>query len=1047
MGRRLKSLLIGALVLFAYFWSGAVAKMWLLTTTPVGGGSPPDPNQRPFRGRSPIGLNAAFRDVMVGYGPVPMGAMLGPAAAAFLKGLGAGIDGKAPDYEARRRRELERAVRLTTLNPWRDHARLELAALDALPKPFAPASGEPGEISFGTGGQDAPREPGWITVALVDPDRWWVIRRPSGPSPPRAEQDLAALLAGRPSEAVAAEALMFRATLAAARWEFRAQQGHLRELALSYPGSRSAAQAVGFLANDAAREGRIEDAIALLRHVRRHALPMERVQLAMTLAPLLAQSGDRASVRDLLAEARREVEGLPGGNEIVNLKRGLQDLTLSLEQTNQPPMPPPAPAGLSPGVPVRTRVLAAGRPLAGVTVALVPLPEAFRSLPATADAEPGAPRPAGTFPTPAPGGIHSAGGILFWPTEPIAFRLRQQPSLVARTDEKGRVRWPSVPPGAYAVFVRAGTWQLPDGGRRLAPEPLRSVAVVGPGETKLPEIRFVSAPRLVMRDARLGLPRLRWDPVPGAARYRVAIRDSGHPGAQEWQSGETGAGSAGIDPTVVWWRDDVTGTSLTATPEHFIGPPTDRARRGLRPGQRYTWSLEALAPDGALLATSETLAGPPGFFGWWEALRAAEERREGRSRRERDTRNGPPMVPPVVPTMTAPGGFSSPFLEGIIQARKPAGTVPVAPPRPLPSVIARGHGLPARAPLRVAGAPSPSMAGGPPPGAPPNLPPALLARLASAGGTPQGVPPPGFRPAPPGGVPPALPPGNLQRLPAGGLPPGAPPALLARVPPGGTPNGRPPAVRRAPIAADQRPIRAPRAPGAARVPAGERGRGEGPLEISNRRDPPILVELERFDSSSAARWQADGDRLPGNGADEGLPVSGHTTLRAGPPAVELPPGTRRLLVRLEGGSASGVLVVRDTAGSEQRLALTSGGSDGRLAASVPAGASSLIAVTLHPQGEQVPRLRAVLAEVSGSRGLFGVAERHGEELSVRIYNLGGATERGVLEDDGGSTLVEVDLAAGGVARLRLPAVAIGGGTAPSSLRLRWGGGSMAVPVR
>jgi len=207
------------------------------------------------------------------------------------------------------------------------------------------------------------------------------------------------------------------------------------------------------------------------------------------------------------------------------------------------------------------------------------------------------------------------------------------------------------------------------------------------------------------------------------------------------------------------------------------------------------------------------------------------------------------------------------------------------------------------------------------------------------------------------------------------------------------------------------------------------------------------VELERFDPSSAARWQADGDLSPGTSTDEGRWISGRVILRAGPPALDLPSGTRRLLVRLDGAGASGALVVRDTGGAEQRLPLTPDRSGGQLGATVPAGASTLVAVTLEPQAGERLRLRALLAEVAGSHGLFGLAHRHGEEAHLRVYNLGAETERGILEIGAGPALAEFDLGAGGVARLRLPLAAIGDATAPSSLRLRWGGGMALVSVR
>src|SRR5258708_7958153 len=137
MLRRLKAIALGCLILFGYFWSGAAAKLWLLNSEPAGYAMPADLHARAFRGQPLLGIDAGFKAFMSVYGPVPLGPFLGPGTGAFLSGLGAGLDPGDASYDERRRQALERNLHIRAFNPWRGHARLELAAMDAIPRPLA----------------------------------------------------------------------------------------------------------------------------------------------------------------------------------------------------------------------------------------------------------------------------------------------------------------------------------------------------------------------------------------------------------------------------------------------------------------------------------------------------------------------------------------------------------------------------------------------------------------------------------------------------------------------------------------------------------------------------------------------------------------------------------------------------------------------------------------------------------------------------------------------------------------------------------------------
>src|SRR5688500_10827578 len=141
MLQRLKVILIGVVVVVVYFWTGAVAKLWLLSrATAQAPQMAPAAGSRPYRGHPRVGINLGYVQMLNVYGPVPLHHFLVPGAASFLRGLGVGLDPAEERYDAARREALERAARTSFLNPWRNHARLELAALDALPAGISPMS-------------------------------------------------------------------------------------------------------------------------------------------------------------------------------------------------------------------------------------------------------------------------------------------------------------------------------------------------------------------------------------------------------------------------------------------------------------------------------------------------------------------------------------------------------------------------------------------------------------------------------------------------------------------------------------------------------------------------------------------------------------------------------------------------------------------------------------------------------------------------------------------------------------------------------------------
>src|SRR5712691_3711210 len=117
MWQRLTMPALGCLLLFGYFWSGAVAKLWLMTARPDMGGTLAEPQMRLPRGQFRPGINMGFGQLMSLYGPLPMARLLGPGAAAFLEGLGVGLDPLDEQYDRRRERALTRAVRVRFLNP------------------------------------------------------------------------------------------------------------------------------------------------------------------------------------------------------------------------------------------------------------------------------------------------------------------------------------------------------------------------------------------------------------------------------------------------------------------------------------------------------------------------------------------------------------------------------------------------------------------------------------------------------------------------------------------------------------------------------------------------------------------------------------------------------------------------------------------------------------------------------------------------------------------------------------------------------------------
>jgi hypothetical protein len=826
-----------AAVLFAYFWTGAVAKLWTMNVQPsrMDTGAP-DPSNRPFQGMALIGSNRAYQQIMMFYGPVPLGPFLGANTADFLRGVGVGLDSSDPAFARARREALERVARSS--GPWKSRALLELAALDATPAPFRFDPTKPG-------GRVAPdHEPALVTVGLADPARWWIFREPVGADLEKADDLCRQALAANPPPVLEAEALQLRAKLAAARWDFKAERGFLTEIVLQCP-SVGLAQEALLQIEDPSKP---EETAALLKLVMsRQKKLIDRIRLARDLATMQQSSGDadgarstlRAALADWSHRVRWKNEIPQGGQEDPenDLRNALKDLDLAAAKGAKPlPIQPfPDFMGLGPefalsnGFNVRSRVLAQGKPLPGVAVALIPLQLGSRCLPRSLAPDWESGRPAGFIQkVSSPPRIDPSEEE--WSPGPVEFLLRRKSSLLAVSDEKGILQWSGVPSGRYFAMLRLDSRKVPNAAN-LSPVPLDGVLSADRPDVALPDLRLVSSIRITPWRTAAGLPALNWRAVSGAARYRTSLRllaSVSNPADYYGPdgSGRSAAGSSAIDPRIVWWKDGVTGTSAVFGPEGLVGPAKDYDHAGIHTGGTYAWMTEAFDASGKTIAVSEPLIDPATIRPkGWTALRSPEDLKKEEERikslpprqrarlqdlrRRADALRADWESEPVVIVgpygQRAGQGETSPFLEGILgmaaDANRPKkAPKPVAYRPHLPVLVSEGQGMPPLPPLVI-----PGGGGMPPsgPGVPPNLPPEVLARL--QGASPAGMPPgavsgagmppgmamaaapPGMNPSMPPGGPGAFPPiGPAKSLPSGG----APPMMPGGSPPGSAVSGR-----------------------------------------------------------------------------------------------------------------------------------------------------------------------------------------------------------------------------------------------------------------
>lgn len=982
MLQRLKITLIGSGLLAGYLWSGAVTKLWIAARTagqPAYGVS--GVLQRPMRGYPRAGANVPLFRAMVPYGPLSAGMLLGPTTGPFLRGLGLGVDPESPDYDARCRSALEGVAARPGLNPWRNHARLELAHLVARP----PSLNQRAYLQ-GTPDIDSPS---WVTLGLIDNERWWVTRQTAGLDPARARELCDAILQDDPDRLVMGDVLQLQASLAGEQWDFAARDALLRDLIESSPSSPHAQPALQELAVRMADQGRVSEAAGLARRLLRQLTPQERVRLVPALVPLLSAAEGASAARALLQSALREAELLARdmGGRRLSMADPRTPLREALQQLPARPTPPPVvPPAAGPVFPVRSRLLAGNKALPGVSVALVPMQVMTRHIPHPVAAGLMSPRPSGVFPEPEDKGSRRRGkmGEPAWQLTNLGATLRLSPALVTRSDAEGRLTWSAVPPGLYGVVLRAGTWQLPRGGRELAVTPLTSpIAIQGPGAV-VPDLHLHAAVRATPVAGDRLPPGLRWRPVKGASSYRVSLSALPLSAGGGFDQAH-GLASPALDPEVVWWREGVRDTSLRLTPEHFTGPADDPQRNGLQARTSYRWCIEARDAAGRTIATTETLAPRATLqFPAWTALRPAAHG------------GGQPVaVAPHAPTSLIRTyyendrqKFSSPFLDYLAPDEE-AAVVASARPALYPTSVTPGHGLPTRAALATAVSPSPSgIVPGPP---------------ASSGSLPPGFRPPfpvGMRPEPGDAFPPGL--------------AGAPPRLPA------PPSGAQPGVPRAAMAGvTPRP-----------------GAGEAPQTVSVT---TVSVTLEEFNRAGPTRWQADRE-LASPTASAGLAVSEPLVLTARETALPLPAGPGRLSLRLSTLAAEATAVLLDPRGQAVRLRLHPDPRTRTLAAPFSPGDWKLKALEVRPTAGEV-QLLSLIVSVPAGPGLYARAWQEETIAWIEVTNLGAAPQSVAVSTDGGASTATLDLAPAG--RARLPFV----GTPAAAITVHSGKSRLETPIR
>lgn len=591
---------------------------------------------------------------------------------------------------------------------------------------------------------------------------------------------------------------------------------------------------------------------------------------------------------------------------------------------------------------------------------LAPLSLLAQQLPPQLASAMATPRAAGTFVEPegAAGRRRRGDENQAWPMDGIVAALRQNPALVARSDAEGNLVWPAVPAGTYGVILRAGTWQLPDGGRNLAVAPLAGPIVVsGPGTT-VPDLQLNASLRVTPVAADERPPGVRWRPVTGAVSYRVSLLTH----QLRWGPAAMPVrciAAPALAPEVVWWREGVKGNSLRLTAEHFAGPLETGVRGGLHAGASYRWSVEARDASGKVIATAETLAPAPTVkLPTWRALRSATADPKTPVRLRDSSRYVNAFF------RNDRTQFSSPFLDSLLQDDEAPVTV-AARPALYPTAVSRGQGLPPRAALAVlspAGGRS-GMSG-----------PARMVMM-------PGPMPPGARPPFPGQMPPG----------SGGLPLGfAGAAPMLPPPPGAT-------------------LR----PGAPSTPIA----GVAPRPSGGQVTGTVRVSLETFDAGSRDRWDATGELAPSS-SGSGISINGPLVLTPRDAPLPLPAGPGRLTVRLSDAQAEVTAVLLDTRGQSNRVKLRSEAASQVFYATVAPGEWRLQSLEIRPAaGEGL--LESLAMEVPSTAGLYARAWREAGAAWIELTNLGPAPQPVIVGE--GTATSTVDLASRGKARLPLAA--------------------------
>ncbi|HEY3281012.1 MAG TPA: hypothetical protein VGN26_01950 [Armatimonadota bacterium] len=676
-------------VAVVYLWTGALAHYLVACYS-----NPPDAlrgldlEAAPFGAAALAPSNWALSQLGDVCKMLPMAWPLGPGASDLLKALGGGemrVGAMGDPTEL-----LESAA--AAPGPGQRPARLELAYRLAVGAGVGPYRGRQGASTAV-----------WLTIGLADPDRWWIARLVPGPNVPRAEQLCEQVLRSKPTEAQGADALNLLAALAHQRWQFDREWSLNRRLVEQFPGSARAGELV-WQAADGLRPQAV--AVLFVRVAERQPLA-SRLQIYSFLARYRRSVGDRGGAEESQRKQREAWEGRERWRAAKSSNRSSN--WMASERIGAAPGVPmhdaltPRAAEQAPGptCPVTAAVLARGRPIPGVGVALFPLgirrSEAPRALVNGWDR---ASSSAPVSEVPGPGGVE---GSHPWGQAGTDSSLSRHPYLVAHTDAGGIARWRGVPAGRYILLVRLESRQLGDPAN-LSLVPPQGPVTVHPDRSgqgiRLPAIRFEPRIRLTSSAGPQGLPQIRWTEVPGAATYRVSLRCS-----DAWPLDSLGAAIGGtaspcLAHDLVWWRNDVRGPSSALLPEGFVGPSLDLARSGTTEGAAYWWCVEAKDAAGQSLAISEPLSAPrPVRMPSWQAIAQLGKAKEQMALREAAARHAADSS--AEDEEREMSAFSSPFLEALMPPkaeaaapRRGAARILKVPPMEFP-----GRGLPPRGPL------------------------------------------------------------------------------------------------------------------------------------------------------------------------------------------------------------------------------------------------------------------------------------------------------------------------------------------------------------